>query len=206
MTKIIARVTGTGHSSGSAVTAIDFTVKMSTVISDAHQERETGFIVDMAGGVTAGMLDLRTQVAAYMSGALSSSFTAADVTGVDDWVAKNGVIVPVNVAMSSLLAVDDIAQVIVPSIPGYSALQTDWHDWSVSARALISGTATLVVRNGAGTLMASRALTAPGVFAFTPTVSMINAGDRLRFGFTGIGLGLQDVNVTGWLRVPITAE
>lgn len=206
MTKLLARITGTGYSSGQPATAIDILINVSAVDSGTHYEFNPAFTIDMAGGITSASQSLRSQIAAYMAGATSLPFTADDVNGVDDWIAKNGVIVPINVAMSSLLAVDDIAQVIVPNIPGYSALQTDWHAWSVSARALISGTATLVVRNGAGTLMASRALSAPGVFAFTPTVSMINAGDRLRFGFTGIGLGLQDVNVTGWLRVPVTAE
>lgn len=204
MSRIVSHITGHGHSSNTAVTAMDFIVKMSTVVADTYYEREAGFIVDLAGGVSDGMLDLRGQIAAYMSGALSMSFTASDVSDASDWQSKLGAFIPLVVPMSSLLASDDIAQVIVPSIPGYSALQLDAHDWSVSARALISGTATLVIKNGAGTTLASKALTAAGVFAFTPSVSMINAGDRLRFGFTGLGLGLQDVCVTGWLRMPVT--
>src|SRR5262245_1855598 len=114
-------------------------------------------------------------------------------------------LVPLVICFSSLLAADDIAQVNIPSVDDGSArVQIDACDWAFSLRALISGTASLVVKRGDGTTIATAARTSAGITLFRPTVSLISMGDRLRFGLTGVGVGLADVSVTGWLKIPTT--
>lgn len=110
--------------------------------------------------------------------------------------------VPIIVTMSSLLALDDIAQVSLPSVPeAVGPFLLDQADWTASVRALVSGTATLVVKNGAGDTLASKAIAATGLHLFRPVVQVIDQTDRLRFGFSGVGIGLADVTVTGWLKI-----
>lgn len=106
-------------------------------------------------------------------------------------------LVPINVTMSSLLVTDDVGQVLAPGSDTYTIAGI-----SASCRALVSGTATLIVKNAAGSTVTSIALSAGSIIAGTLSISTIAGGDKLRFGFTGIGVGLADVVVTAWLRMP----
>lgn len=108
--------------------------------------------------------------------------------------------VPINVTLSSLLAVDDIAQVIMPGSDTYTITSI-----SASCRLLTSGTATLVCKNGAGSTVTSIVLTAGAIVAGTLSISTITGGDKFRLGFSGIGIGLADVIATIWIKMPSTA-
>lgn len=106
--------------------------------------------------------------------------------------------VPIVVPLTSLLAVDDIAQVLMPG----SSLTYIIAGISASCRVLTSGTATLVVKNAAGATITSIVLTAGGVVAGALALDTIAAGDKLRFGFSGVGVGLVDVTATVWIKMP----
>ena len=109
-------------------------------------------------------------------------------------------LVPINVTMSSLLAVDDIGQVLMPGTETYVISGI-----SASCRALISGTATLIAKNGAGSTIASINLIAGSIVVGSLSIASIVGGDKIRLGFTGIGIGLADVVVTVWVKMPSTA-
>lgn len=162
------------------------------------------FYVDMNGPVSSCRDTIAALIAADAAAVTAKPYTAADIVGRDEFLGQQYGMVPVSVAFpSTLLVADDLARVPIPSILNHPNVKIDSVPWSLSARALLSGTATIVVKNNAGTVLASRAITAAGTYTFTPTVSTINAGDTLRFGMTGLGLGLSDVSVTAWLRVPL---
>lgn len=111
------------------------------------------------------------------------------------------VAVPISVQFSSLLAANDIAQAVVPGTGSdvYTIMFA-----SASCRALVSGTATPVVLNGAGSTIFSLALSGAAPLTATsssPSVATIVGGDKLRFGLSGIGVGLSDVSVTVWIKM-----
>lgn len=111
----------------------------------------------------------------------------------------------ISVQMSTLLAVNDIARVVMP---GTGSDTYSIESCSVSARALVSGTATVVVLNGAGTSIFSIPMsgTAPITSSSSsPGVSTIAGGDMFRIGFSGIGVGLQDVSVNIVVKMPSVA-
>lgn len=109
-------------------------------------------------------------------------------------------LVPINITMTSLLAADDIGQVLMPGSETYVIAGI-----SASCRALISGTATLIAKNGAGSAITSINLTAGAVVAGSLSIASIVGGDKIRLGFTGIGIGLADVVATVWIKMPSTA-
>lgn len=101
--------------------------------------------------------------------------------------------IPVCCTLNSLLAVDDLAQVVIP----FSARI---HSISSSCRALVSGTATVVVKNTAGSTIGSVDMTAAGQFTnLAPSITTLAANDKLRFCMSGIGVGLADVCIVVWL-------
>jgi hypothetical protein len=164
---------------------------------------EVFFGVDLSLPIDQVRQSLRDQTAAYITSLTGQAFTALDVISLDDLLEQSYGLAPITVVISSLVVSDDINRVLIPTILNHPNVTIDTVPWSVSAKALVSGTATLVIKNDAGTLLATKAITAAGSFNFTPIVSTINAGDNLHFGFSGIGLGLSDVCVTGWLKVPL---
>lgn len=114
------------------------------------------------------------------------------------------ILTPLVLQMSSPLALEDIAQIVIPRLAGNGVgmIALDAQDWSVSARKLDGGTAILVCKNGAGQLVVSVPISEEGFFTFTPLIAKIATGDRLRFGFSNVGTGLADVTVTAWLKLP----
>lgn len=198
--KVFAKVTGIGGAG--TENPNEFNIIIKWLLLDTGLENELAFTVDMSEDQAEINHSLRTQVAAYVANASSQTITADDIFDFGVWLSNRYGLTPIVVPMPSLLATDDVCRVTIPTIPGYATIQLDAVPWSISTRALISGTATMNVKNGAGTTVASRAITAAGVFSFTPTTSTIAAGDVLRFGFSGLGLGLSDVCVTAWLKMP----
>lgn len=72
---------------------------------------------------------------------------------------------------------------------------------SFSLQALVSGTITCVTKNDAGSTVASLALSAAGIIETTsPTISSVSAGDHLRVGFSGIGVGAVGATVTFFIQ------
>lgn len=198
--KVFAKVTGYGSAGTEDPNEFGIIIKWNLL--ETNLESEQAFYVDMSQDQAEVNLDLRTQVAAVVATASSQSINADDIFDFGVFLSNRYGLTPIVVPMPSLLAADDVVRVTVPTIPGYATIQLDAHAWSVSVRSFLSGTATVVVKNGAGTTLASRAITAAGVFSFTPTTATIAAGDVLRFGFSGLGLGLGDVCVTAWLKMP----
>lgn len=198
--KVFAKVTAYGSAGTEDPNEFGIVIKWNLL--ETGLESEQAFYVDMSQDQAEVNLDLRTQVAAVVATASSQTINPQDVFDFGVFLSNRFGLTPLVVPMPSLLATDDVCRITVPTIPGYSTIQLDACPWSVSSRALLSGTATMNVKNGAGTTVASRAITAAGVFSFTPTVSTIAAGDVLRFGFSGLGLGLSDVCVTAWLKMP----
>lgn len=172
-------------------------------MSETFQSQEMSAPVDITQDVMTVRQTVRALVAADVSAYMGQTFTADDVDGLDSIVAQHFGFIPISVNMSSLLAVDNITHHPTLALPGVTSYKIDAYPWSVNARVLISGTATLVVKNGAGTTLATKAITSAGVSTFTPSVSTITAGDRFMFGFSGVGIGLGDVSVTGWLKMQV---
>lgn len=108
--------------------------------------------------------------------------------------------VPITASFPTILAVGDILQIVLPPIAGMVLGQL-----SVGVRGITSGTATMQMKNAAGTVLASLGITAAGTMTTTPSPTPISSSDSLRFGFTGIGIGLIDVTVCQWVRMPSTA-
>ncbi len=201
---VLAKVSSIGTSTGNANTEVDLIIDWSAgVIGGIYWAGQDVVKMDTANGIVAGSKAARASLAALVSAQIGVTVTADQVGDIAEWLSSGSSLVPITVTFSSLLAADDLARVIVPSPPGVTSIKLDAHDWSVSARVLLAGTATLVVKNAAGTTLASRAITGAEGFSFTPAVSSINPGDVLRFGFTGLGVGLQDVCVTAWLKLPM---
>lgn len=113
------------------------------------------------------------------------------------------VLIPLVINFPTLAILDDIAVVPLPLIEdGAGRVQLDYADWAFTARALTSGTATLVIKRNDGTIIGTASLTVPGTVVFRPSQSTLAMGNRLRFGLSGIGVGLLDVSVVGWIKLP----
>lgn len=93
------------------------------------------------------------------------------------------VAVPFVMALPVILALDDIVRVPVPFTGTITRI-------SFSLQALGSGTITAVLKNDAAQTIATLAATGAGIVETTsPSISAITAGDHLRLGFSGVGVG-----------------
>ena len=107
--------------------------------------------------------------------------------------------VPVTFGFPTLVAADDVVRAVLPALSGM-----ELGVLSIGVRAITSGTATMVLKNAAGTTLASMAVTAAGTSTTTPSPISVASGETLRFGFSGIGVGLLDVSVCQWVKMPST--
>ena len=105
--------------------------------------------------------------------------------------------VPITHTFIELLAVDDLIRDVLPSIDGMVLGQL-----SVSTRGITSGTATFRLKNLAGTVLATLSISAGGVLTTTPSPTPVASGETLRWGFSGIGIGLAGVSICQWISMP----
>lgn len=110
------------------------------------------------------------------------------------------VLVPMVTQLASLLIADNLAQVPIPGSDTYTIVGI-----SASCRALTSGPATVIVKNAAGGTITTITLSAGAMAAGTLSITTIAGGDKMRMGMTAVGIGLADVTVTAWVRMPSVA-
>ena len=112
------------------------------------------------------------------------------------------VLVPIVTQLAAGLVTDNLAQVLVagPASDTYTISGI-----SSACRNLTAGTATVVVKNNAGSIITTINLSSGAIVSGALAITTIVGGDRLRMGLTSLGIGLADITVTVWLRMPSVA-
>ena len=189
---IFARISYTGSNSSNQLTSAIIKWELSQPIT-GHSSGELGFDTDSTQSDAAIDLDLKTQLAAYITTLTGQAFTAADIHG----NLLGGSASPLTMQLASLAIVSPMtetvmqASITVKEVSGY-------------LRGLTVGAFTIEVRvksdNRLIATLSWAPADVPGPKVVTSLSEFVETADSLVYNVTASGLGASGCTITTWIQ------